>query len=207
MVVEFFRVISAVMADVAQAMTNALPNVLEDDADQEEGDETVTVQLSSQKARKLQKASEVRDMAEVLGTAFDKVSRSLMASLERLDGAESRRCAQSLLNKLVAKFGRTCPSDMPDEAEGLLSGFVTFGAEVQGDAGSLTSMDDYFVSHWWSIVEPTLTGGRDEIFAASGGRELKGVRGHALLLVSSTAVRGKRQTRGLIVRGRMSLEH
>ena len=108
MVVEFLRVISAVMADVAQAMTNGLPNILEEDTDQDEpvGDETATVQLSTQKAMKLKQASEVRDMSAVLGTAFDKISRSLMASLERMGVEESKRCAQSLLNKLVAKFGR-----------------------------------------------------------------------------------------------------
>ena len=94
MVVEFLRVISAVMADVAQAMTNALPNILEEDTDQheQEGDETATIQLSAQKAMKLKQASVVRDVSAVLGTDFDKISRSLMASLERM-GVEETVCA------------------------------------------------------------------------------------------------------------------
>ena len=143
------RVISAVMADVAQAMTNALPNVLEDEEEQEEGDETVTVQLTVSRAKALQRASEVRDVTEVLGTAFDKVSRSLMASLERMETEEARRCAQSLLNKLVAKFGKTCPSDLPEEAGGLLSGFVTFGG-TQARSPARMNISSAIGGRWWS---------------------------------------------------------
>ena len=76
-----------------------------------------------------------------------------------LKGANKKRALAKSLDPHMTLNSKP-PEDMPDDAEGLLSGFITFGAELEGDAGPLTSMDEYFVTHWWTMVESTLPAGR-----------------------------------------------
>ena len=56
-----------------------------------------------------------------------------MAALERMSSTAALRCAQCLLNKLVARFGTTDTFALREDAAALLSGLVSFGAELNGD--------------------------------------------------------------------------
>ena len=96
------------------------------------------------------------DTGDILGSSFDRVSRSLMAALERMSSSEAGRCAQSLLNKLVAKYGTADTFALPEDAAALLLGLVSFGAELNGDHDPLSAMDRFFTDHWWEAVAPTL---------------------------------------------------
>ena len=159
MSMELLRVVSAVLADIAQAVTNALDQAGDDGADPEgeEGDGHSLMQaLPAAKADKLREASRPREIGSLLGSQFDKLTRSLMASMERMATDEARRVGQALANRLVSMYGVRQPTHLPPDAECLLSGFVTFGAEFQGNHEPLAAMDSYFVEHWWSLVEATL---------------------------------------------------
>ena len=137
MSMELLRVLSAVLADIAQAVTNALDQAGEGEhkAEDEEAEDNSLVQtLSVEKANKLQEASKLGDVTDLLGLRFDKLMRSLMATMERMEVAEAHRCSQAMVNKLVAKYGVREPAQMPADAECLLSGFITFGAEFMGDS-------------------------------------------------------------------------
>ena len=159
MSMELLRVVSAVLADIAQAVTNALDQAGDEGAELEgeEGDGHNLMQaLPAAKADKLREASRPREIGSLLGSQFDKLTRSLMASLERMATDEARRVGQALANRLVNMYGVQQPTHLPPDAECLLSGFVTFGAEFQGNHEPLVAMDSYFVEHWWSLVEATL---------------------------------------------------
>ena len=131
MSMELLRVLSAVLADIAQAVTNALDQAGEEGGgpEEEEGDGNSMVQaLSVSKAEKLREASKPREIAS-LWSPFDKLTRSSMATMERMASDEARRTSQALANKLVAKYGVREPAHLPPDAECLLSGFIAFGAE------------------------------------------------------------------------------
>ena len=73
MSLEFLRVISGILLDVAQAIASAMAEI------------AGLMKLSPAQAKKLKAASgeEINDVSGVLGSTFDRVSRSLMAVLER----------------------------------------------------------------------------------------------------------------------------
>ena len=162
---ELLRVLSAILADIAQAMTTAMLQDQEEaveeppDGHADDGDEHSLVQtgLPPEKARKLTKASAVQQLttSHIL-TSFDRVSRSLMAAMERMSSTTAMRCAQCLLNRLVAQFGTTDTFALPEDATALLSGLVSFGAELNGDHEPLDAMDRFFTDHWWEAILPTL---------------------------------------------------
>ena len=157
MSMELLRVLSAILADIAQAITNALDQGGDGEtAFEEDEDHSLVQALSGEKAARLLGASATRDVTDLLGSPFDKLTRALMAAMERMTAAESRRCGQALVNKLVAKYGVSAPAQLPPDVECLLSGFITFGADFAGDAEELNAMDRYFVEHWWKLVETTL---------------------------------------------------
>ena len=116
--------------------------------------------MSAAKARRLMDASKPGEMripdAGILGTEFDKLSRSMMASLERMTSVESARCSQALLNLLVNHYDTAEVQSLPEDAQALLSGLVTFGAEVGGAAVTAEGMDAFFIEHWWDMIVATL---------------------------------------------------
>ena len=166
MVVELLRVISAILSEVAQAYTNSMATSRETRArtghdhegDQEgEGDENSLVQgLPPHKVRRLEEASKQKPVNVILGTAYEQATRSLMTALERMSAEDARKCSQVLLRNLLAKYGTEGTRGLPLEAEALLSGLVTFGAELSVDHASLNAMDSYFVDNWWSVLGPVL---------------------------------------------------
>ena len=150
MSMELLRVLSAVLADIAQAITNALDQGGDGETALEEDEAHSLVQaLSEEKAARLRAASVVQDVTDLLGSPFDKLTRALMAAMERMTAAESHRCGQAFVNKLVAKYRVSAPAQLPPDVECLLSGFITFGADFTGDAEELSAMDRYGVGLAW----------------------------------------------------------
>ena len=169
MMVELLRVLAGILTDVAQAYTNAMEarrcdgrGPRSSPRDNEEDETSMVQSLPAHKARRLLEASSVKvvkDVAQLLGSAYEQTTRSLMASLERMGAEESRRCSQGLLNKLIAMYGTKGTHGMPLEAESLLSGLVTFGSELGGDYGVLSAMDRYFVENWWGALSSSTSAG------------------------------------------------
>ena len=166
---ELLRVMAAILTDVAQAMQNVLSAEGElreaepDEGDEEEADgdgHCLVQKLPPAKARRLEQASAKEVLpdpaSDILGTSFDKLSRSMMASLERMSSSASARCAQSLLDKLVVHYGTDQVHLLPDDAQALLSGLVTFGAGIGSTGEALESMDSFYTEHWWNLVLETL---------------------------------------------------
>ena len=118
--------------------------------------------LPPAKARKLQAASAVQTVKDLLGSHLDQTTRSLMVALERMGSAEATKCSQALVNKIIAKYGTRGTEGLPLEAESLLSGLITFGSTVEGDQGDLSSMDRFFVENRWTTVEPLLPSADDD---------------------------------------------
>ena len=87
---------------------------------------------------------------DILGSEYDKISRSLLAALERMKVEETRRCSQALLCRLGI---------LPSEAQELVAGLVAYGADVDAEPprNLLTSMDSCFLTHWWGMASPHLT--------------------------------------------------
>ena len=172
---ELIRVLSAVLSDIAQAMTNVLASegdLREADGEGEEDDHSHLMQkLPPNKARKLEAASKkvvVPDITQaILGTGFDRITRSLMAALERMSSQEASRCAQALANRVVEHYGVAELADLPEDGEAMFSGLVTFGASMGVEHDRLNSMDNYFVTHWWNLLCEVLP--RGEISASASG--------------------------------------
>ena len=186
--IELLRLVSLILSDVVTAVTRALQDVdasernevMVDVAEEDrDGDETSMVQgLAEHKAKKLKKASEkgvVRDsVTEVHGTEFDRLTRSLMASLERMSSQEALYCSQNLLNRLVQRYGGLPRDDglaWPEDAESLLSGFITFGAQLGEPTATGSGQNDFFVAHWWNMVVPILPNDPAESEGSAEGKE------------------------------------
>ena len=122
-------------------------------------------------------ASEVReihDAKEILGTPYDRTTRSLIAALESMSTEDAKKCAQSLVNRLLARSRSRGTEGMSEDAECLLSGLITFSADVQDDAGELSAMHQYFVGHWWSFLQQVLPPPLPEVQMGSTGASASG---------------------------------
>ena len=84
-----------------------------------------------------------------------------MTALERMSAEDARKCSQVLLRNLLAKYDTEGTRGLPLEAEALLSGLVSFGADLGTSHTSLSAMDSYFVNNWWSVLDPVLPHGLD----------------------------------------------
>ena len=71
----------------------------------DEEDTSLIQGATEHKAKRLKAASEKVDIADILGTEKDKLSRSMLASLDRMTSAEAQRCAQALLERLCELYG------------------------------------------------------------------------------------------------------
>ena len=168
MFIALLRVLSRILMDIANAATSAMVELreedLEVDVDADEEDHTALVQnldaKKKTKAERLERASEMVVLSAVLGSDKDKLSRSLMASLDRMQVEEARRCSQNLLRRLLHRYGAESGSGiegLPPDAQEFLAGMVAYGADISEDTVAGTSMDEYFVDHWWGLMEATLT--------------------------------------------------
>ena len=173
MLIEFLQVMSAIFRDVTEALRlaigdrnnevraaetddrrNARPTRREEDED-----ELGLVQkgrpLTPTKTQKLIGASKPGTVEDLLGSALDRLVRSLLAAMERMKTEEARRTAQAIVMQLRLHCGWMTgvpEHGLPAVAEGLLSGMIAFGAEVNGEAMELPPQDEYFVQHWWKMM-------------------------------------------------------
>ena len=173
MLIEFLQVMSAIFRDVTEALRLAMGDrnneVRATETDnrrnarptrrEEEEDEFGLVQtgrpLTPTKTQKLIGASKPGTVEDLLGSALDRLVRSLLAAMERMKTEEARRTAQAIVMQLRLHCGWMTgvpEHGLPAVAEGLLSGMIAFGAEVNGEAMELPPQDEYFVQHWWKMM-------------------------------------------------------
>ena len=176
--VALLSILGRMLLDIAGAVTAALVELREEDVEvpieEPEREEQGLMQTSKAKHtspgplpdHKVKQASTVVEMESILGSERDRMARSLISSMERMRLDEARRCAQTLLQRMLERYGSPPrPLDaLPDDVQEMVAGFVTFGAEVgvEVNVGELTSMDEYFVSHWWGLLMPLLSPAQDE---------------------------------------------
>ena len=158
MLVSLLRTMSLILQDIADSVQAAEADRGEEEV---EGDETGLVQtgLTGDKKRKLEDSSRKVDVTGLVGTTSERMARSLVSALERMNVDEARRCAQGILVRLQEHygFGEVMPGNMPMEVEGLVSAMVTFGAEVGvPDADDMTKQDHFFTTHWWGMLQHQL---------------------------------------------------
>ena len=149
MLVSLLRTMSFILMDIAESVRAAEAD--RDEAETEEGDESGLVQgaLTASKKRRLEDASKKVDITDLMGSAGERLARSLVSALERMDVDEARRCAQGVLVRLCAHYGlgAVLPRDLPTEVEGLLSALITFGAEIGiPDPDDLNKQDHFFTT-------------------------------------------------------------
>ena len=160
MFIALLRVLSRILMDIANAATSAMVELREEDLEVDvDADQNLGVKTTT-KAERLARASEKVVLREVLGSEKDKLSRSLMASLERMQVEEARRCSQNLLRRLLRWYGAEADDGiegLPPDAQEFLAGMVAYGADISEGTVAGTSMDEYFVDHWWGLVMSTLT--------------------------------------------------
>ena len=86
------------------------------------------------------------------------MTRSLLASLDRMAVDEARRCSQALLQRVFDVYGHCDHGGRfhPPEIQEFIAGLVAYGADVSGTVESLSTMDQYFVRHWWEMLGPLL---------------------------------------------------
>ena len=167
MFIALLRVLSRILMDIANAATAAMVELREEDLEvdvEAEDENTALVQnlevRKKTKVEKLEKASEKVVLSDVLGSDKDKLSRSLLATLDRMPVEEARRCSQNLLQRLLRHYGVESEggiAELPPDAQEFLAGMVAYGADINEGEARSTSMDEYFVNHWWGMVEATLT--------------------------------------------------
>ena len=167
--IALLRVLSRILMDVARAMTAAMMESQGDmiDVELEEDDHSTLMQgLPEHKAKKLKAASDKKEVTvpltldDILGSEFDKLSRNLLAAMDRMTVTESQRCAQALLCRLCEFYGIELAGTptLPTTAQELVAGLVAYGADVDAPTveTALTAMDNYFVVHWWGMLTPHL---------------------------------------------------
>ena len=161
--IAFLRVMSRILMDVAAAATSAMVELreenLEVDVDADPEEHSLMQKLPAEKVAKLRKASEKVDLLGLLGSEFDKMCRSLIAALDRMPVDEAARCSQNLLMKLFQQYAIEATEEavnLPEDAQGLMAGLVAYGAD--GTRGMMpgSSMDNYFVTHWWEMISSLL---------------------------------------------------
>ena len=91
------RTVSFILMNIAEGVRLATTDRGEPDS--EKGDETGLVQgqMTPSKIRKLEQASKKVDVTELMGTAGERLARSLLLALEHMGADEARRCAQGIL--------------------------------------------------------------------------------------------------------------
>ena len=96
--------------DIAEALTAGMDEVREGGGEHEE---TCLMQKLPESKAKLQVASKKAevDPVAVLGSQREQLTRSLLASLDRMAVDESRRCAQALLQQALTSTGTVIAED------------------------------------------------------------------------------------------------
>ena len=167
MFIALLRVLSRILMDVANAATSAMRELREENLEvdvETEVDETALMQQPDAarlaNAARLQQASKKVDLGHLLGSEREKLCRSLLASLDRMQVEEARRCSQNFLCRLLRYYavtGENAIHDLPPDAQELVAGMVAYGADLSAGELPGTGMDEYFVTHWWNLVSSTFS--------------------------------------------------
>ena len=175
--IAFLRVMSRILMDVAAAATSAMVELreenLEVDVEADPEEHSLMQKPPADKVAKLRKASEKVDLLGLLGSEFDKMCRSLIAALDRMTVDEATRCSQNLLVKLFQQYAIEATEEavnLPEDAQGLMAGLVAYGADGTRGVMPGSSMDNYFVTHWWEMLASLLpsAGGSGAGFGTMG---------------------------------------
>ena len=169
MMVEFARVMSMILMDVADLVQEASglgrsgsstgPATSERDVVRvpvEEDDESGLVQTEV-KRRRLLRASERKDVSPLLmDKQIDHLLANLISELEGLSSSMARQRAQLLYNRMAREFGSRL-TEWSVEAEGAASVLITFGVEGYMDEEE-TADGSRFVHFWWTRLRQALPG-------------------------------------------------
>ena len=151
------RVIARILMDIARAATSAMVELREEEVDVEVDEHALVQKLPEDQAAKLRKASAKVEIQGLLGTEREKLGRSLLASLDRMQVEEARRCAQNLLQKLFRHYGVLPDTACEHPPEDVTAGPVVYGADISTGEVTGTSMDEYFVNHSWNLMASSMT--------------------------------------------------
>ena len=116
--------------------------------------------LSEEKKAKLLQSSAKSQDEVTKEQRLESLMETLRSAMDHMKTQESRACAQAFLQRLLIHyFGyvlEDMPAGLPLEAEMVVASFVACGAEVGREGEALTPQDNYFVNHWWNMIQPLL---------------------------------------------------
>ena len=86
--------------------------------------------------------------------------KTLRAAMDHMKTQEARACSQAFLQRLLIFYYGFVTEDLqpglPPDAEMVLASFVGYGAGLGQEGEALTPQDNYFVGHWWDMIQPLL---------------------------------------------------
>ena len=200
MMLEFLRVMSMILWDVATTIQRALDQADTVEVVPEQDDEdTAMVQTEAKlkqkhkpkstagekptskpgkspgqgpeadqiSARQQEKGDRLRRSAAkgslestVVSQKLDSLMKTLRAAMDHMKTQEARACSQAFLQRLLIFYYGFVTEDLqpglPPDAEMVLASFVGYGAGLGQEGEALTPQDNYFVGHWWDMIQPLL---------------------------------------------------